>query len=130
MKNSIKLTSTNYFITLINGKYFIDSKIEFTYDGEHGKTAGVAFLKHLDDSNEYGESVGQQLIIRASGTSNTGKKIIKEMIYDFYESLKHSEIIIKHLKENMRFFEKRIENGKKVDDEAKNTTFENPEDDF
>lgn len=134
MKNSIELTVTSNWVSFVNDKYFIDVRIDFRYNVEHKekyvKTAGVAFLEHLDDSNEYGEGVCQQLTIRASETSNDEKKIIKKMIFDFSESLNHSEIILNHLKRNISFFEKRIADEKKVKKELKISGYENPEDDF
>ena len=130
MEREIKLPAPNAFVVLISNKYFIDTRIDIVYEDENGRTAGCAFLKWLDDSNEYGKGEARKLTIRASQLDNDEKKVVRDMIEEFYDSLNHSEKILKHLEENARFFKKRIECEKKAEEESKGVTSENPEDDF
>lgn len=99
----ISIRSHEYWVTLLNNKYYVDTKIEFIYDGEHGKTLGAAFFKWIDDSNEYGKGESQQLTFRAN-CENDLKKQAKEVILEVYRSLDTKKIITDHLKRNLNFF--------------------------
>lgn len=108
MTREIKLAATHTFVTIVNDKYFVDTRIDFKFEGGHGKTSGCAFLKWMDDSNEYGDGENQQLTIKASEFDNAEKKVVKQMIYDFYNSLNTDEIIKKHLEMNLAYFTRKL----------------------
>lgn len=131
MARNIELTKEYVFIAFVNYKYYIDVRIDFRFVGVNGLTCSCAFLKHLDDSNEYGECVSQQLTLRCSQFNNEEKRFVKDMIRKYYDSLDHSKIILKHLQDNTKYFERRIENeAKPVTKEELASFLENPEDIF